>query len=109
MSKEGLTRQQYQILTGLFGLALTLVVFNIFLARGNQAQQEEVAKRQAYVQQTVRVQEVTKRLVQALANTSARTGDRAIRDMLSSFGIEFRVNRKQPAPAGNELYDEALP
>ena len=111
MSAEGLTRHQYQIVTGLFGLALTLVVFNIFLARGNQTVQTEVAARQQYVQQTVQVKNAAKQLVQLLANRSAQTGDEEIRRMLSSFGIEFRINRPQPAPGSTaaDPFDEVLP
>ncbi len=73
-------------------IALGFVVANIVLHRTNLALQEELAQRQQFINESIRLSRLNTELVQALATVAAQTNDQAIRDLLASHGITFTVN-----------------
>ena len=72
--------------------ALALVTANIFLHQSNLALQEELANRQQFINESIRLSRFNTQLVQALATMAAQTDDQAIRGLLASHGISFTVN-----------------
>ena len=73
-------------------IALGFVAANIFLHRTNLALQEELAQRQQFINESIRLSRLNTELVQALATVAAQTNDQVIRDLLASHGITFTVN-----------------
>lgn len=78
-------------------IALSIVAANIFLHRNNLALQDELAKRQQFINESIRLSRLNSQLVQALATLAAQTDDQAIRDLLASHGITFTVNLSDTA------------
>ncbi|MDH3641019.1 MAG: hypothetical protein OES38_02930 [Gammaproteobacteria bacterium] len=89
---------------GLAVLSLAFVVGNIVLHRTNLDLQEQLAERQQFINESIRLSNFNGQLVQALATLSAQTGDAAIRDLLAGHGINFTVN--QPAESEEGVVDE---
>ena len=73
-------------------IALGFVAANIYLHRANLALQEELAQRQQFINESIRLSRLNTQLVQALATLAAQSDDQAIRDLLASHGITFTVN-----------------
>ncbi len=73
-------------------IALGFVAANIFLHRTNLALQEELAQRQQFINESIRLSRLNTQLVQALATLAAQSDDQAIRDLLEIHGITFTVN-----------------
>ena len=73
-------------------IALGFVAANIFLHRSNLALQEELAQRQQFINESIRLSRLNSQLVQALATLAAQSDDEAIRNLLASHGITFTVN-----------------
>ena len=73
-------------------IALGFVAANIVLHRTNLALQEELAQRQQFINESIRLSRLNTQLVQALATLAAQTDDQAIRDLLANHGITFTVN-----------------
>jgi uncharacterized membrane protein len=89
---------------GLGVLALVFVVGNIVLHRTNLEQQDTLAQRQQFINESIRLSRFNGQLVQALATLSAQTDDAAIRDLLATHGINFSVNL--PAEIVEDEIDE---
>jgi hypothetical protein len=85
---------------GLAVLSLVFVVGNIVLHRTNLDLQEQLAERQQFINESIRLSNFNGQLVQALATLSAQTGDAAIRDLLAGHGINFTVNPAAEAEEG---------
>ena len=77
-------------------LTLPLVGVNMYLVHTNQALQREVSDRQQFINQSVQIQQLTRDLVNALANLAVKNNDEQIRQMLTSRGITFST---APPPA----------
>ena len=73
-------------------IALGFVAANIFLHRTNLALQEELAQRQQFINESIRLSRLNTQLVQALATLAAQSDDQAIGDLLANHGITFTVN-----------------
>ncbi len=73
-------------------IALGFVAANIFLHRTNLALQEELAQRQQFINESIRLSRLNGQLVQALATLAAQSDDEAIRSLLANHGITFTVN-----------------
>ena len=82
---------QFWLLNTLALLGLATVVVNIILALGNQQMQAEVNQRQQLINDGIRLSRLNTQLIQTLAETSARTGDAALRNLLASHGIDFTI------------------
>jgi len=91
-------RIHYWLTLGLAGLALGLVIANIWLNLGNAERQKEVNSRQSMIQQTQQVDfPLYRELAQAMAELAQR-GDGQIGYMLSAQGIQWNASQ---APAAN--------
>ena len=85
-------------------IAVGFVAGNIYLHRTNLALQEELAQRQQFINESIRLSRLNTQLVQALAAMAAQSDDQAIRDLLANHGITFTVNL--PSPVVEEGSDE---
>jgi hypothetical protein len=68
-------------------LTLPLVGVNMYLVYTNQALQREVSDRQQFINQSVQLQQLTRELVNALANLAVKNNDEQIRQLLTARGI----------------------
>lgn len=89
----GLRGWQFWTVNALALLAVVLVLVNTVLARNNRDIQRDVITRQQTIDDGVRLAQVNAQLIRALANLSAQTGDEALRDLLASQGVTFRVQQ----------------
>ncbi|MCP5157635.1 MAG: hypothetical protein H6983_25905 [Ectothiorhodospiraceae bacterium] len=94
----GLRGWQFWTVNALALLAVVLVLVNTVLARNNRDIQRDVITRQQTIDDGVRLAQVNAQLIRALANLSAQTGDEALRDLLASQGVTFRVQQPPAAP-----------
>jgi len=77
--------------------ALAVVSLNIFTSMANADLRAEVNERRQFINQSIKLRQLHKQLIQGLANLSARSGDEQLRQVLARHGINFTV--KAPAPA----------
>ena len=82
-------------LTLLSAGGLALVVVNILMFNSNRTLQADIAERQRYISDTVRLNQLNAQLIQLAAQTAAAQGDEQLRSLLATNGITFEVN---PAP-----------
>jgi uncharacterized protein HemX len=73
-------------------LAVGFVAGNIYLHRSNLSLQDELAQRQQFINESIRLSRLNTQLVQALATMAAQSDDQAIRGLLANHGITFTVN-----------------
>jgi len=93
--------------TGLLALAaLIFVGFNIFLHRTNLGLQEDLANRQQFINESIRLSRLNTELIQALATLAAQTDDEAIRSLLASHGISFTINAPPTPGPGSSASEE---
>lgn len=90
--------------TALAVAALCIVIVNIIMHRTNLDLQKNLAERQQFINESIRLGRFNSQLVQALATLSAQTDDAAIRDLLATHGINFTVNL--PAEKDEDNADE---
>ena len=85
-------------------LTLPLVGVNMYLVHTNQALQRDVTDRQQFINQSVQIQQLTRDLVNALANLAVKNNDEQIRQMLISRGITFSTAPppEQPSEQGRK-------
>ncbi len=81
-------------------LTLPLVGVNMYLVYTNQALQREVSDRQQFIAQSVQIQQLTRDLVNALANLAVKNKDEQIRQLLTSRGITFSTTPPSEQPPG---------
>lgn len=86
-------------------IALAFVSANIVLHRTNLALQDELAQRQQFINESIRLSRLNGQLVQSLATLAAQTDDQAIRGLLASHGITFTVNLTDDSAENNALTD----
>ncbi len=89
---------QFWTLSIIGAVALLLAVANMFLFAQNRALQTEAAGRSQYIQQSVQLQDLYRRLVQELGERALRTRDDQIRDLLASQGINVNFDAAPAAP-----------
>ena len=78
--------------------AVGFVATNIYLHRTNQQLQEDLAQRQQFINESIRLSRFNTQLIQALATLAAQSDDQAIRNLLATQGITFTVNLPEPDP-----------
>ena len=72
-------------------IALVMLVTNVALIGGNRNLQAEVGQRQAMITNAVSLSQVNQGLVQALADTALKTGDKSIKELLAAQGITYKA------------------
>lgn len=95
-----LKRWQFNVLTGLAGLAVVLVLTNAVLITQNRESQAELAQRQQFIQQTVPLEGLYRDIVKALAEMAIKSNDRQVVNMLAAQGLSISVNA--PIAPANE-------
>ena len=80
---------RYPVLTGLAGVALIIVLWNMSQFSDNQALQGEVNARQQYINQTVSLNQLNNQIIRLLAARSAETGDEELKRLLAEQGVTF--------------------
>jgi len=86
---------EYRTLVVFSSLALLFTIGTITLSVKNRAALRDVSERQQYINASIKLSRLNSQLIQGLAAVSAQTGDRQIRDLLSSHGISFSANKTQ--------------
>ena len=99
MSNNNIESSQANNRTGLLwviallaAIAVGFVAGNIYLHRTNLSLQDELAQRQQFINESIRLSRLNTQLEQALATMAAQSDDEAIRDLLANHGISFTVN-----------------
>ena len=90
---------QFGLLTGLSALACALVLANMLLFTQNREQQQQVAARQQFIQQSVQLEALYQQLIKGVAELAARQGDEQLKSVLSSQGITYTRNPPAAPPA----------
>ena len=94
---------KFWVLLALAVGTMTLLYLNVGLADQNRERLNEVAKRQAFINDTVRISNFSSQFIQSLAQLAARTGDADIRKVLADHGVTFSVEEDAPqAESGTE-------
>ncbi len=86
---------QFWLLNMMAFFGLAMVVTTIILTLGNQEMKTEISQRQRIINDGIRLSRLNTQLIQTLAETSAKTGDAALRNLLLSQGIDFTVKKAQ--------------
>ena len=71
--------------------AIGFVSLNILLHRTNLSLQEQLADRQQFINESIRLSRFNTELIQALATLAAQSDDPDLRALLSNHGISFTV------------------
>ena len=92
-----------QLVTVLAALCLGVSIYNVMVTEDVRNLRAEFQKRQVEVNEGSGYTQLNQRLINALANVAANTGDEAIRKMLSEQGVTYTVDQPaQAAPASTE-------
>jgi len=91
-TSQGLNPREYWTLSAVSVACVMLVVINISLSQGNHDMSTQVAKRQAFINQTVQLDKVNKQLVNAIAQFAVRDNDSALEQVLTDHGITINRN-----------------
>jgi hypothetical protein len=94
-----LARWQFHTLIVLGALSLLLTLVNATLFTLNRGSQEEIARRQQFIQQSVALEGLYREIVKALAELGARNNDRGLLDILAAQGLNVTVGGVPGAPA----------
>ena len=86
-----LARWQFHTLIVLGALSLLLTLVNATLFTLNRGSQEEIARRQQFIQQSVALEGLYREIVKALAELGARNNDRGLLDILAAQGLNVTV------------------
>jgi len=92
--KHPLAGSQFWLLNGVAATALVLVLLNISMFVANRSIQTETNVRQQYINDSIKINRLSNKLIQSLANLSAQSNDLQIKELLSAHGIQFTVNTK---------------
>lgn len=84
-----MTTLQYRLLLALGALALCLAIVNAVLFSANRHEQNELATRGQYIQQSLQLEPLYQSLIKSLAELAARDDDGQLRELLGSQGITF--------------------
>jgi type VI protein secretion system component VasK len=93
---------QFWILTVAGGLALALVLVNMYLFQANRDLQAEANTRAQYIQQSIALETLYRQIVQELADRAVRTRDDQIRDMLAADGLNLTFDTRPAAQEGEK-------
>lgn len=90
MAPGGYARDwKFWILATIGTLCALLTALNFLLGAEVRKLQTDVATRQQFINDSIPLARVNSRIIQTLANMSARSNDAAIRDMLARHGVTF--------------------
>ncbi|HRE70421.1 MAG: hypothetical protein JNM54_05680 [Candidatus Accumulibacter sp.] len=92
-----MTTMQYRALLALGALALCLAIVNALMFSANRQEQNELATRGQYIQQSLQLEPLYQSLIKSLADLAARDNDTALRDLLASEGITFSAGGQAAA------------
>ncbi len=88
-----------QLVVVLAAICLGLSIYNVLQSEDVRKLRAEFQQRQAVINEGASYRDLNQRVINALANVAANSGDEAIRNMLASVGVTFKVNEPEPAPA----------
>lgn len=88
---------KFWVLLALAVGTMTLLYVNVGLAEENRERLREVAKRQGFINDTVRISNFSSQFIESLAQLAARSGDADIRKVLADHGVTFSVEEDAPA------------
>ena len=97
----------YPLLTGLAGIALLIVLWNMGQFSGNQALQGEVNARQQYISQTVGLNQLNNQIIRLLAARSAERSDEELKQLLTEHGVTFTYT--PPVAPSTPAVEESKP
>ncbi len=83
---------QHRILVLLGALALVLAIVNAMMFSSNRQEQNELAIRGQFIQQSLQLEPLYQSLIKSLADLAARDNDIPLRELLASQGITFSSN-----------------
>jgi len=75
--------------------AAALTAYNYWLDRTNRELQAEIAARQTFLEESVRISQFSNQLIQALANLAAQSNDENLTKLLADHGVTFTLNLPQ--------------
>ncbi len=88
-----------QLVVVLAAICLGLSIYNVLQGEDVRELRAEFQQRQAVINEGAGYRDLNQRVINALANVAANSGDEAIRNMLASVGVTFKVNEPERAPA----------
>ena len=80
-------------------ICLGLSIYNVLQTEDVRKLRAEFQQRQAVINEGASYRDLNQRVINALANVAANSGDEAIRNMLASVGVTLKVNEPEQAPA----------
>ena len=83
---------QFKLLTVLGMAAFLLALTSAVLFTLNRADQDEINRRQQYVQQSLALEGLYREIIKALAELATKNHDAALLQMLAAQGINVSVN-----------------
>ncbi len=86
-------RMIYWMSVALSAVALVLLLINVSLINGNRNLQDEIAKRQATINNGITMSQLDQSLAQALAQASVSSNNQDIRQLLAGQGITIKNNK----------------
>ncbi len=92
-----LKKQEFKILLALSVLLAAVTLLNVFVDRSNRSLQAELMQRQAFIQQSVKLEGLYVEMIKAVAELSERAQDAALRKVLTDQGMTVQ-KAMQPAP-----------
>ena len=91
---------QFWTITGVGGLALIIVVVNIFLFVQNRSLQLEVNNRQLFINQSMQFEQLNREIINALANLTIKNNDDDLKQLLATHGITVSVTQNAAPDSG---------
>ena len=79
-------------------ICLGLSIYNVLQSEDVRKLRAEFQQRQAVINEGASYRDLNQRVINALANVAANSGDEAIRNMLASVGVTYKVNQPEQAP-----------
>lgn len=73
-------------------LALVLAIVNAVMFSNNRREQNDLALRGQYIQQSQQLEPLYQSLIKSLADLAAKDNDKQLRELLASQGITFNAN-----------------
>lgn len=97
-----LKKSEYLILLIVSIVFAVLILSNVFFERSNRSFQNNLAQRQAYIQQSVQLEGLYVEIIKAIAELSERSEDRDLRQVLTNQGMTITKAMTPETPLANE-------
>lgn len=88
---------QFWILTALAVVQAALIASNMYGFSDNRKRQAEINQRAQYIQESARLEQLSREIALALAQLGVRNQDTQIQSMLGSLGITINVGEAAAA------------